>query len=200
MDMGIKQEILNIKNKTPKGIVNFYNDGSVSRDDENIVENLDLISYFGYHIKNLYLEAAKSYVNRGYDFDTIELDLKMGLIYNEYDVNDDNTIKEGKQPMKNCVRIYTGRVKSYLDDEQTNTSDYYDYGMGYQNVAFYNSFIRDLERYDFEFIGPKTYEEFKEKILNGETFDVKVSLSLKEENERDSEINVKPIKKLFRRK
>lgn len=196
----LKEEILDMKNKTPNGYICFFNDGTTSKDEEKTIESLELKSPAIFRIKDLYQNAAKSYINKGYDFDTIEMDLKMGIIYKEVYVNEDNTIKEGNKPLDKYVRIYTGRIKSYLDENQTNESDYYEYGVNYQGVEKYNLLLDEIEASGLKFIGPEKYEDFKEKILNGETFEIKLSLSLIEQQELEKEENkTNKIKKLIRR-
>ena len=104
----------------------------------------------------------------------------LGLVYNKEDV-EDNIIKEGAKPYNNLVRYYTHEVDSLLDGEKTNVGDYYRIGLGRQGYLNYNDLVYKSEADGLEFVGPRTFEEFKESILSKEPFDISLVADLKEE-------------------
>lgn len=180
MGKSIKEKMLDLMNGQEVERVNFFNDGSVTTDNYSFVEH----SYFSTAaIGKTFYDAAESYFYRC-DFDNISMDLLLGLVYDKKYVNDDNSLKENAKPMDNIVRYYTGSVKSYLDNVQTNTEDYYKYGVGRQGYVKYDDLLSMVEREGLAFTGPKTFEEFRDLILCKCKFDVRISANLKQEKQK----------------
>ena len=134
-------------------------------------------------ISEVFFKATENYA-RHYDFDTMSMDLLLGLVFNESDVDDDNQVRENAKPYPNVVRYYTGSVKSYLDGKQTNEIDYDHFGNGRQSYIDYNLLLAAIEFNGLSFSGPATFEEFKERILAGDTFDITMSADLKQKEEK----------------
>ncbi len=161
----------------------FFNNGKVREDDlinaKRIQEakdpkTFDLISEVLY-------KATESYAQR-YDFDSVEMDLELGLIYKARDV-EDGTIIENREPIPGIVRIYTGSITSYLDGEQTSGRDYYRYGFGKQSFITFKQLMKAIQESGLDYTGPETFEEFKEQILQGKPFDIKISANLNEKED-----------------
>ena len=64
-------------------------------------------------------KATKMYAY-GYDFDTITMDLKLGLVYDVNELDENYQVKENSNPVDGIVRFYSGIVNSYLDGKKTN--------------------------------------------------------------------------------
>ena len=165
--------------------VNFFNNGTVTEDERyyastRIIEDNSLVS-FGL-IKEVLLNATKMY-SRDSEFDRLDLNLLLGLVYAKSDVDEDNKIKANAKPLKDKVRFYTGSVKSFLGDEQTNTCDYYQNGINYQGYINYNKLVALAKKTGLVFTGPDSFEEFKQAILSGEVFDISLTANLQEERD-----------------
>lgn len=188
-----------IQAKNDQGIayVNFFNDGKITKDERNrttLLKYANGESAFDSIEETLY--SSTESCCRNYDLDTIEMNLYLGLIYDCKDV-DDEQIKENAEPMNNIVRFYTGEVNSYLDNEKTSD---YDYGRmhGRQGYINYNVLTSQIKKNGLTFNGPKSFEEFKEKILSKETFDINISATLIPTEEKQEEVVVeeKPKSKI----
>ena len=129
--------------------------------------------------------------------------LEVGLIFNKSDVDEEKHIKENAKPLDGVVRCYTGDITSYLNGEKSNTDGYYGYGK--QGFVDYDELVLSTKKNGLSFIGPKSFEEFKEKIISGEQFPISLQANLTEEKENELEREVEKPRKLtkktfFRRK
>ena len=181
MDKSLKDRILLIKKNRSVACVNFYNDGTHSEDEYSALKRMETINtpYTITELENMICDACEYYVYH-YDFDEASMSLLLGLVYNKENVDDEFNIKPGAEPANNIVRYYTGSVSSYLDGEQSNATTYKGYGR--QGYIKYNDFVTLLSRRGLNYNGPKSFKELKEAILSGETFDINVSVDLKEKS------------------
>ena len=180
MEQTLLEKLQKAKKYHGAELVCFFNNGMVREDDllnaRRIKEakdpkTFDLISEVLY-------KATESYA-RNYDFDRIDMDLQLGLIYKARDVEEGKII-ENREPIPGIVRIATGEVNSYLAGEQTNESNYYRYALGKQSFITFDKLMKAIQKSGLDYIGPETFEEFKEQILLGEPFDIKISANLNE--------------------
>ena len=177
----LREVLLKIKNEQRVGLISFFNTGNIRSDKEEYYDFLkNPNSESGLkNIKNTLSEATRCYANR-YSFDSVSMNLEIGLMFKKEDVNDDNTIKENAEPIEDVVRYYTGSINSYLDYEKTNIVDFNEVGFGRQGVINYNYLVNALKEAGISFEGPESFDELKERIMSGELFDVKFSVDLKE--------------------
>lgn len=184
MNKSLIDELIEAKHEHDNVLASVFNDGKVRKDEKYMAKYLkdDFLDDKFYLITETMKSATKMYA-LGYEFDTISMDLLLGLIYDINDLNEDNSIKENAQPVDGMVRFYTSTVNSYLDGEKTNK---YEYDMGRQGFIKFNKLMSNISKSGLEYTGPKTFEELKERILNGEIFDINLTASL---NEKD---NTKP--------
>ncbi len=127
-------------------------------------------------IGDVMYNANQSY-SRNYDYDTLSLNLAIGIVYEAEYTDETNKITENAEPIKGIVRYYTMEANCYLDGEKTNTLEMGS-ARGRQGYINYNTLIKEAKENGLIFNGPKTFEEFKEKILVGEAFDISLSASL----------------------
>ena len=181
MGKTLKEKLLDIRKEQEIGYVNFYNIGEPNTDTNGFGKRIKTFRSSEYEdlIKDVLYKAAESYA---YDktYDSIELFLTVGLVFNKSDVNDDNSIKGNAKPYKDVVRFYTGSVNSYLNGEKVNVADYYCYGVGYQGYVDYNHLVAAIEKEGLSFKGPRTFEELSDRILAGEKFDISIHANLLE--------------------
>lgn len=203
----MKEKLINkmIKAKEDQGIayVNFFNDGSVSEDERfrtSLLKYANDADGFDTIADTLYRSTESC--SRNYDFDSIKMDLMLGLVYEGCDVDENKQIKEDAEPLNGIVRYYTGEVNSYLDNEKTND---YDYGRlnGRQGYINYKNLVSQVKKNGLTFNGPDNFEEFKQSILSKEPFEVSISANLleklpEEEIEEVVEVEEKPKSKIKR--
>lgn len=189
MEKSFREKLLDIKRQEEIGYVNINNDGSISEDSNGYADTMndDKDSVPG--ILRTFFDATRSYTHY-HQFDEIDMNLVVGLIFKKEDVID-GKIKEGAKPINDIVRFYTGSVKSYLDGEQTNTADYYRYGLGRQGYVNYKKLVSGIENEGLEFIGPRSFDEFKTAIMYNGNFEIIVKADLQEQKEKPSTLTLK---------
>ena len=202
-EKNLLEEIQEAKIANEIGHVCFFNTGEVQKETRDYASHAkdewrldDSLRNVGHTLT----DATKSYATR-FSFDTIQMDLKMGLVYNAKDVDEQNNIKEGAQPLDGIVRYYTGSVRSYLDGEQTNDRDYAEYGVfNYQGYVNYNKLVARLKKGGVEFNGPKSFNEFKEALAAGEPFRMLVTASLTKTLKKEPEEPIKEEQQVVKAK
>ena len=158
--------------------VNFYNDGSIDTDEySRSTKAKDINPWDNKFALDPLKDAISGYATMC-NYDTVKLNIIMGLIYNIEDVDENYNIKEGAKPLNNIVRYYSKDADCYLEGEQTNTECYSRHPWGRQSFLKYRDFVKFLKRNGLEFEGPDTFEEFKDKILSKEVFDMSISAKL----------------------
>ena len=160
-----------------KAYVSFYNDGEVMEDDRIVTDRMNSFYQDDFidTIKYLFKNSAEFYASK-YKYDNIKMALKLGLVYNKDDVDQDNKIKENAEPIKDVVRCYTGDITTYLNGNQNEDNNYQHERQGFIN---YNSFISKMKKEGISFEGPETFNDFKEAILAQNKFDVSLVADLK---------------------
>lgn len=184
MDESLKDKILLIKKNKSISNVNFFNDGTSTKDEYSSAKRMEnnFTPYVVSEVEEIICKAAENYSDKN-DFDSINMDLLVGIIYRIEDIDDNGKIKEGAQPVKNIVRYYTSSVRSCLNGEVTNETSYKDYYWSRQGFMNYNDFVSLVRKEGLIYRGPETFKEFKETILSGETFDINVEVNLKEKTD-----------------
>ena len=176
--------------------VSYCNNGEVRTDNKIVTNKMDsfyLDDFIG-TIKFIFRDAAEYYARQN-PYDYIKMNLELGLVFNKEDVDDNNVVKENAKPIKDVVRCYTSGVTSFLNGEKSNEHDYSYDRKGFIN---YNNFVSKMKKDGISFEGPETFDEFKESILAGETFDVSIFADLKQkEQTQEKEEPKKLIRKPF---
>ena len=185
MDQSLKEKILLIQKNKSIAYVNFLNNGTITKDEYSKSDSLSRVSspYYVGVIKELFCDAAECIVYK-HDFNNLQMDMLIGLVYDIKDVDENDKIKEGAKPINNVVRFYTGDITTYLDDEEAyriKTGDNYSYRWTRDSYLNYNEFVSLLEKNGMNYNGPKSFKELKEAILSGETFDIDISVDLREQ-------------------
>lgn len=208
MEESFIEELINAKVYHNIRLVSFLNNGEVVKDKVDDVDRLERAKHFNkfYMITEAMSEATESY---GYkcDFDTITINLDLGIIYDIKDVDENNQIKENAKPKNGMLRFYTGEVNSYLDGKKTNN---YTYDYGRQGFITFNQLMSSIKKCELEYNGPQTFEELKTRILNKEEFPITLTASLKAKEkqlkqpqelveEEKPVVKESKIKKFFRR-
>ena len=120
-------------------------------------------------ISNALYNATESY-SRQYAFDNIDLELVVGLVYNNLN---------NKEPLDNIVYYYTGNSNCYLGQEKTNIYNCGN-GIGRQGYFNYDELIKLIENEGIIFNGPKSFDDFKESILSKKKININVSFDFRE--------------------
>ena len=185
MNDSLAEKLKVAKKANETAYVSFFNDGSVGTDEYSTIDRMswywldDTLSGIEYVL----CSGTESFA-RNCSFDTIKLGLKLGLVYNKEDVDDENHVREGAKPLDGIVRCYTKNLSSYLDGEQSNEKDYYNYSR--QGFAEYKKIVSRMRKNGVEFTGPATFEEFKNAILAGEQFDASATEEIVPETKKET--------------
>jgi len=137
------------------------------------------------HVEWVLCGATERYAEQ-YPMDQVEMDIKLGLVYSINDVDENGKVKEDAKPMKDIVRFYTGKSRSYCDGEQTNKDDYR--GLAYQGYLSYSKLVNNVVNGGCEFKGPKTFKEFSEAVKTGEPFSIQIAATLPKKNTLAEEV------------
>ena len=193
MEKSLLERIKLIKKNGSIRFVDFYNDGSIGKDEYSETRYIDTIynSIPVESIERLMCYAAEQYATKN-DFDRISVDLLLGLVYKVEDVDLLNNIIEGAEPLDNIVSYRTGDTRSYIGDHITNETKLENSIRNYKGYANYEEFISLLKKRGITFNGPTRFKDFKKAILSGDYFNIELSLDLKEEPTQ--------VRRLFRRK
>ena len=119
--------------------------------------------------------ATTSY-SRIYNVDSVSMDFLMGPVYSAKDVID-GKVREGAHSIGKLVRFYTSNITSYFENAKTNEHQYS--GPQYQGYVDYDKFVAALKEEGVTFNGPESFEKLESLILNGEKFDISISIDLK---------------------
>ena len=187
LDQTLKEKILLIQKNKSIAYVNFLNNGTVTKDEYSQSERLSRVNspYYVDAIKEIFCDAAECIVYK-FDFNNLNMDLLIGLVYKVEDIDENDKIKEGAKPINNVARFYTGDITTYLDDKEAyriKTGDNYSFRWTRDSYINYNEFVSLLEKNGMNYNGPKSFKELKEAILSGETFDIDVSIDLREKTQ-----------------
>ena len=179
MKKSLLERMKTMQDKRGIAYANIFNNGKIRVDKEwettmmkyaNDLDAFHKIEDVMYDINELY--------SRDYNYDSLDMHLELGLIYDGIYVNEDKTLKENARPVDNMVRYYTNKVDCLQDGEKVNEKDI---GTMKTRDGFitYNRLLWSVKKNDLTFNGPESFEEFKEQVLSGEPFDVSITASLK---------------------
>ena len=170
----------------------FFNDGTIGTEKKWYADKVNSVNTPSEirSIEYIMSSAAECYSRDG-DFDTLNMKLRLGLIYNYEDTDENNRIWPNAKPVDNVVQYYTSTINSYLDGEQTNTFDYDAHMPTYQGYIEFDKLVANYQDGDVVYDGPQTFDEFKEKILSGEHFDISLTVKLKKQEEVKHYVRVK---------
>ena len=182
MNKSLIEELIEAKHEHDPVLVSFCNDGKARKDEQYMVKYFEEAKDNDkfYLISESMKKATKMYAY-GYDFDTITMDLKLGLVYDVNELDENYQVKENSNPVDGIVRFYSGIVNSYLDGKKTNK---YEYDNGYSGFIKFDDLMSNVSNSGLEYTGPNSFEELKERILNNEKFDISLIASLKEKEDQ----------------
>ena len=164
--------------------VNIYNDGHVNDDNYSYVKNHGVLVYSDMmELKGIedVLSGASSCYTDCFELDSVRMKLRVGLVYDRQDVDDEYKPLPGREPLNGKVRYYTHEVDALLDGEKVNKEfNYYTFGRNRQGYINYGRLVSSLRHGGLIYDGPETFEELKERILSGEHFDITVTADFKE--------------------
>ena len=184
MDKTLFEKLQDAREQHEIAHVSFFNDGEIRSDEKYMLKLFDRANSPKEFeaIEEVFVKAAESY-SRQYKFDSIEMGLILGLIFNKEDIDENNQTRENAKPIEGIVRYYTGSVKSFQDGQQTNTIDYASYAPTRQGYINFNKLISAIKRSGLSYTGPESFEEFEEQILVGEPFDITLSANFNKKEE-----------------
>ena len=186
MEKTVKERIINAV-KPSEDYVNFFNDGTITTDSSKDYKDMRSWASSPFYnsvsmIEDYFVRKAGWLAEDNTDFDSLYMDLKLGLVVKSEDVSNENKIKPGSKPINNIVRFYTGSVQSFSEGKKTDETAN---SLGYQGYVNYHRLVSAMEREGLVFNGPRSFKEFKELILSGETFDVGISAFIYENAQQD---------------
>ena len=185
MNKPLLDKLMDAKKENDIAHVSFFNDGSIKKDENYSAQRINKINNREQFeaIEEVFYNATRSY-SRNFDFDSIEVELLLGLIFDVKDIDENDNIKENAKPIEGIVRYYTGSTTSYLENNKTNTIDYSVYGVGRQGYIEFDKLIAYIKDSGLVYQGPETFNEFEEGILLGENFNIALTANLQQKEEK----------------
>lgn len=161
----------------------IFNDGTTSTDkkyESKRIENAKRSDAFD--LIGATLCAINDSYARYYSFDTLNINLKLGLVFYDKNIEKHEKIELEAEPIKDIVHYYTTEAYCYLNGEKVTEREL---GSMHSRQGYikYDTLIRSVEKNGLIFNGPKTFEEFKEQILTGEPFDISLTACFLEKEE-----------------
>lgn len=182
MDRSLLQRMMESKKSNDVSHVSFFNDGKVRTDTYGSNWRLDSAGGIlpTYDIEYFLCQAVKQF-SYFHNVDRVDLGLSIGLIFDKADVDDNNNIKEGAEPIKNVVRYYTETAYGYVDGKVVDKTRRCPTGI--QGYTKYDKFIEMIQKGGLKCDCPETFEEFKNAIMSGQKFDIILSADLRDKSQ-----------------
>lgn len=184
----VKEDLLRMKDTLRTDYINFYNDGTTSKDNGEFVlsSTNDSLNHFCSGIDNFLKDGTKAMSLTYIDFDELNFIFRFGVIYGKNTLGENNEILPTSKCLNNKVRYYTESVEAYKDGKLVKEISN-DIIMGYQGFIDYDKFIKDTKKEKISVTGPKSFEELKDNVINNKK--EKISLSINFENNKEKSID-----------
>ena len=210
LEKSLLEKMQEAKKAHEVGQVIFYNTGKVDTEEKEFAKRINQ-TYFNNgtdDIEYVLCKGVEFYADRC-DFDTFKMELRLGLVYDPKDVDEENNIKEGSKPVSNFVRFFTGDLSCYQNGELTNEPGKSMYEPSRQGYVNYNKLVSMFDKSGVTYNGPKSFESFKNAILDGKCFDLSITADLTKKKEEPVEMTFEEdkaedkgkafVKRIFRR-
>lgn len=176
----------------------FYNDGKVRKvDNTELLKVKDAETFLPYSYIGDMLCDATRICSEDHNINNVNMDIRLGLVYNASDVDEKNKVIGNAQPLNGIVRYYVSDVNCYLDDKKANYNHRFFCEPGREGYVGYDMLISEMGNSGLSFNGPTTFKEFKEAIASGEKFDISIYADLREK-ESTKEKPKSFVKSLFK--
>lgn len=203
--MNLKEELIEFKKQIEKKYVFIYSDGTAQNHSDHDIEARTVWepkNRFNY-IKEEFKDAYERYGRKEMDVNSINMGLKVGVMFNDDDVIDFNTVKEGAIPVSSLVHFYTMDITGYSNATPVEDEIYNQTRIGHQTYIDYNVLVNQAEKEGIEYNGPKTFEELAQRIMDGQQIDINLFLDLRSSLTQEPE-DVKvyvpsKVRKLFKK-
>ena len=194
MERTIGEKIVDLKRENEIGFIVFYNDGTKESIPYKEIGEMEDTGVFIGSIKlgRIFLDTAKEN-NRFWNFNQMNMDIKLGLVYKKEDVFPDYRLKPNAKPVDEIVSYYINNIRLAYNGVKGKTVSHKKIGYGNSGYLNYESTIKNLKEEGISFDGPESFNEFANRITNGEIFDVNYYFDFVEKKEE----NKKLTKKLF---
>lgn len=189
----VKEDLLRMKDTLRTDYINFYNDGTTSKDNGEFVlsSTNDSLNHFCSGIDNFLKDGTKAMSLTYIDFDELNFIFRFGVIYGKNTLGENNEILPTSKCLNNKVRYYTESVEAYKDGKLVKEMSN-DILMGYQGFIDYDKFIKDTKKEKISVTGPKSFEELKDNVINNKKEKISLSISFENNKEKsiDNELNI----------
>ena len=162
MSKRLLDNLQEMKNNQGCNYVSFFNNGITRKDDYNLEKDIRWVDYSDsyYGVTSTLCSAIEKSIGDN-DFDTVNMEVMLGLIYETSELDENGQITAKSKPVKNVVRYYTGPITCF------------------------NKFISGSRDDGFIVDAPRSFEQFKRAILSGEPFDINISAKFKTKEKSD---------------
>ncbi|MBP5683774.1 MAG: hypothetical protein J6X02_00780 [Bacilli bacterium] len=167
--------------------VNYFNDGVIRND--TYTNTKDMYFRSGWSVVGTIehnLKRCGELIRKSSDFDYLELNLLIGLMYNPDDYEKNGQSIEGLIP-SDTVRVLSKELCGYLNDEKLKLDEFWDSTLAFNLYVNYNDLVEELTKEGVPYNGPKSFDELKEKITTGEPFEIKTYIDLRKKEQVVSE-------------
>ena len=123
--------------------------------------------------------------------------LNIGLLYKPEDIDKNKKPKENAEPTDDLVRFYEDKFNCYRDGKKLNDRDFGENNTTTQGYVSYDKLVKAFDNSGLDFNGPRTFDELKTRITNGENFPISVTANFEVKEKEEEEKSF--VKRLFRK-
>lgn len=186
-----KAALLNIKETLKTEYISFFNDGTITEDNgEYVLSSMNdglngTCSYIDRFLKDG--TRAMTLLSSA-DYDELNFTFKMGIIYNQNTLGNNNQILPTSKYLNDKVRYYTDAVEAYKDGVLVATIQSNEM-MGYQGFTDYNKLVKSCKKEGITLMGPNSFEELKDIVTNNRQEKISLLVDFKKELDKTEEVN-----------
>ena len=193
-------QIIEIRKDTEVSYVNYFNDGVVREDKYSDSKEINSVSTWSLSNKIRYtLERLGELLRLKSDFDYLELNLLVGLMYNPKDYEKNGNSFEGLTPY-NTIRVFSKELCGNINGKKLSLDKTWNSILQFSGYAEYDELVKTLNEEGIPFNGPKSFEELKTKITTGEPFEIKAYVDLRKKEVTSEEPKLEQVEPALTRK
>ena len=189
MEKNLFEKIKKTKEDQEMSFTILYNNGKIEKNKRGIYDKFDEDISSSYRIQRIWdlLNFETSYYAKQHFFNKIDMKLRIGLIFNKSDLDKKKQVKENVNPYDGIVYFVAEDARCYLNNKQINKLPSC---LSEDGIISYDYLIKAIKESGLDYECPDTFEEFKEALISGKTFNDRITADFTK-NQKET----KPVQK-----